>query len=153
VQLQIDVGFGDTVVPGPIEIELPQLLDFGKPQLLGYSPESAIAEKFQALVVLDMGNSRMKDFYDVWLLSKTANLDKAILESAIRPTFKRRLTGLPVDTPVALTSIFTEDETKKRQWQSFLRKNRLNLDLSLAEVAESISALVLPIVKHEPRHY
>ena len=68
LHLQIDFGFGDAVIPAPIEIELPQLLNAGKPSLLGYTPESSIAEKFQAMVALDLTNTRMKDFYDIWLL-------------------------------------------------------------------------------------
>lgn len=144
LHLQIDVGFGDVIVPKPVEIELPQLLDFGQPVLLGYTRESAIAEKFHAMVVLDLANTRMKDFYDVWLLNNTVDLDKTILANAIRQTFERRRTDLPGEVPIALTSAFTEDETKKRQWHAFLRKNRLNTDLTLNDAAEAIRMLLLP---------
>lgn len=144
LQLQIDVGFGDVIVPKPVEIELPQLLDFGQPVLLGYTPENAIAEKFHAMVVLDIANTRMKDFYDVWLLATTADLKKTILAEAIRQTFERRRTEIPDNIPIALTSAFTEDETKNKQWQAFQRKNRLNTDLTLRNAAEAISALLLP---------
>jgi hypothetical protein len=146
LNLQIDVGFGDTVIPAPVEIELPQLLDLGKPVLLGYTPESAIAEKFQAMVALDMVNTRMKDFYDIWLLSTTLDLDNEVLAAAIRETFKRRHTALPSDTPTALTQAFTADETKKRQWQAFLRKNRLDESIGLDNVAEAISRFLLPLL-------
>lgn len=147
LHLQIDVGFGDAIIPGPVEIELPQLLDFGRPSLLAYTPESAIAEKFQAMVVLDIANTRMKDFYDIWLLSNALELNKATLGAAIRETFARRRTPLPIDTPTALTPVFTDDETKKRQWQAFLRKNRLNINLGLDEVAEAIREFVLPLIR------
>jgi len=146
LNLQIDVGFGDAVIPAPVEIELPQLLDLGQPVLFGYTPESAIAEKFQAMVVLDMVNTRMKDFYDIWLLSKTLDFDNEVLAAAIRETFRRRNTELPIDTPTALTPAFTADETKKRQWQAFLRKNRLDESIGLDNVAEVISKFLLPLL-------
>jgi len=146
LHLQIDVGFGDVIVPKPVEIELPQLLDLGQPALLGYTPESAIAEKFHAMVILDIANTRMKDFYDVWLLATTVDLDKTILATAIRQTFARRRTAIPDNVPTALTSAFTDDETKKRQWQAFLRKNRLSTDFTLKDAAHAIGALLLPLI-------
>ncbi len=146
LHLQVDVGFGDTVFPGPVEVELPQLLDLGRPVLLGYTPESTIAEKFQAMVVLDMVNTRMKDFYDIWLLLETLHLDPAILSDAIRETFARRHTELPINTPTALTPAFTHSETKKIQWQAFLRKNRLENGVSLDEAADKIRRSLLPLI-------
>ena len=146
LRLQIDVGFGDAIVPGPIEIEFPQLLDLGRPVLLGYTPESAIAEKFHAMVVLDMVNTRMKDFYDIWLLLTTLDLDKAVLSEAIRRTFERRDTPLPDEMPVALTDAFTDDSTKKLQWRAFLRKNRLDAELELATVANIIRENLMPLI-------
>lgn len=148
LHLRIDIGFGDAVIPEPVEIELPQLLDFGKPILLGYTPESAIAEKFQAMIVLDMVNTRMKDFYDIWLLAETVEVDKTILATAMRETFARRHTKLPSGIPTALTPVFTRDETKKMQWQAFLRKNRLKNDVELDEAADSIKRLLLPLIRH-----
>lgn len=146
LHLQIDIGFGDAVVPGPIEVEFPQLLDLGQPVLLGYTPESSIAEKFHAMVILDMVNTRMKDFYDIWLLLTTLDFDNAVLREAIRRTFEKRDTPLPEDTPVALTDAFTEDQTKKLQWRAFLRKNRLDADLELATVAKIIREHLMPVL-------
>jgi hypothetical protein len=146
LHLQIDIGFGDAVVPGPIEIVFPQLLDLGQPILLGYTPESAIAEKFHAMVVLDMVNTRMKDFYDIWLLLTTINFDKAVLTEALRRTFKHRATPLPDEIPVALTDTFTDDSTKKAQWQAFLRKNRLDTGLELRTAASVIGKKLMPLI-------
>jgi predicted nucleotidyltransferase component of viral defense system len=142
LQLQIDIGFGDAVVPSPIEIELPQLLDMGSPVLLGYTPESAIAEKYHAMVVLEMNNTRLKDFYDIWLLSRTVSIDKVLLVDAIREAFARRSTDIPADMPVALTAQFTNSELKKEQWAAFLRKNRLDTQLTLDEVTFEIGSLI-----------
>jgi predicted nucleotidyltransferase component of viral defense system len=146
LHLQIDFGFGDAVIPAPIEIELPQLLDAGKPQLLGYTPESSIAEKFQAMIVLDLTNTRMKDFYDIWLLSQNLEFDKEILAKALKETFKRRETPLPKSVPKALTSEFTLDKNKQKQWKAFLRKNRLDDGISLEEVAGKIKEFIMPII-------
>lgn len=150
LHLQIDIGFGDPVVPGPIEIEFPQLLDLGQPILLGYTPESAIAEKFHAMVILDMVNTRMKDFYDIWLLLTTLNFNEVVLTEAIRSTFKHRTTPLPDEIPVALTDTFTDDPTKKVQWQAFLRKNRLDTDLQLRTAALVIGEKLMPLLAKKP---
>ncbi len=147
--VQLDIGFGDVVVPRPKKIELPQLLDLGRPILWGYTPESTIAEKFQAMIVLDMVNTRMKDFYDIWLLLTTLDIDDKNLGIAIRKTFVRRNTELPDDVPTALTVAFTDNETKKRQWQAFLRKNRLDISLNLDEVTDIIRKRLLPLIKTE----
>lgn len=106
LSVQIDFGFGDVVVPTPIEIKLPELLDFGKPDLIGYSVESVIAEKFQAMVELDLTNTRMKDFFDIWMLSKNIDFNEEILHKAIKETFRNRKTEIPTDIPNALTADF-----------------------------------------------
>lgn len=146
LHIQIDFGFGDVVFPAPIEIDLSQILDLGKPHLLGYTPESAIAEKFQAMVALDLTNTRMKDFYDIWLLSKNLEFNGQILAQAIKATFERRSTPLPNTTPTALTSAFSQDENKQRQWKAFLRKNRLDTEIDLDEVIREIEDFLMPIV-------
>ena len=146
LHLQIDFGFGDAVFPAPIEVELPQLLDFGKPHLLGYTPESAIAEKFHAMVTLDATNTRMKDFYDIWLLSKNLKFDEKVLAAAIKETFERRNTSLPNAVPTAFTSTFCQDENKQRQWKAFLRKNRLDTEIDLEEAIREIESFLMPIV-------
>lgn len=124
--MQLDIGFGDAVVPGPIWIDYPELRDFGTPHLLGYTLESAIAEKYQAMVYLGMVNSRMKDFYDIWFLARGFSFDGERLCQAIKATFSRCKTDLPTGTPVALTPAFADDPAKQRQWEAFLRKTRVD---------------------------
>lgn len=145
LNVQIDFGFGDLVVPAPVEITLPELLDLGSPHLLGYTPESSIAEKFQAIVALDVTNTRYKDFYDIWLLSRDLEFDGMVLSKALETTFKQRNNPLPGDIPNALTERFTEDENKQKQWQAFLRKNRLDDSISLKDVVEQIRNFLLPL--------
>ena len=145
VPMQIDVGFGDAVVPGPVQVDYPAILDFPAPVLGGYTRESAIAEKFHAMVLRGLLNSRMRDFFDVWALSRQFEFDGAELSAAIRETFARR--GLEVPArPVALTEEFAIDAGKAQQWAGFLRNNRLsNAPESLALIVSHLAAFLGPV--------
>src|SRR5216684_3970801 len=146
IPLQIDVGFGDRVVPGPEEINFPTLLDFPAPHLKGYTRESVVAEKFEAMVKLGILNSRMKDFYDLWSLSLSFPFDGVTLSQAIEATFKTRGTPVPVEAPLALTTEFYEDEQKNAQWKAFLNKSRLSADAnSLSEIAAALRKFLTPV--------
>jgi len=134
LNVQIAFGFGDALIPSPVEISLLQILDFGSPELLGYTPESAIAEKFQAMVELDLVNTRIKDFYDIWLLSQNLEFQGEVLAEAVKTTFANRLTSLPVNPPNALTSRFAGNQAKINQWKAFLGKNRFDVEIDLTEV-------------------
>jgi hypothetical protein len=124
--LQIDVGFGDAVTPGPQTVAYPTLLgDFPAPVLRVYPVYTVIAEKYQAMVMLGQANSRMKDFFDLAVIAQRTELDGGTLAAAIAATFARRQTALPTERPLALTTGFSEDAAKLRQWQAFLHKNRI----------------------------
>ena len=124
--LQIDVGFGDAVTPGPQTVAYPTLLgDFPAPTLRVYPVYTVLAEKYQAMVMLGQANSRMKDFFDLAVIARRTELDGATLAAAIAATFARRHTVLPTDRPLALTTQFSEDAAKLHQWQAFLNKNRI----------------------------
>lgn len=143
--MQVDIGFGDVIVPGPIPIDFPALLDFPSPHLLAYSPESAIAEKFQAMVILDSANSRMKDFYDIWLLACSHSFNGTVLSQAIQATFVRRQTPLPSAPPTALTPRFVTDQTKQTQWNAFVRKGRITMDeVTFGQVVDLLSKFLMP---------
>ncbi|MDR4469606.1 MAG: nucleotidyl transferase AbiEii/AbiGii toxin family protein [Nitrospira sp.] len=145
LNMQVDVGFGDVIVPGPIPIDFPALLDFPSPHLLAYSPESAIAEKFQAMVMLDSANSRMKDFYDIWLLARGHPFEGSVVSHALQATFTRRQTAFPVDIPTALTDHFVKDRLKQTQWNAFVRKGHLAAEqVSLNEVVELLRGFLMP---------
>ncbi len=146
LNVQIDFGFVDTVAPSPADISLPQILDFGNPELTGYMPGSAIAEKFQAMVELDLANTRIKDFYDVWLLSQNLEFQGEVLAEAIKTTFAKRQTSLPSNPPNALTARFANSDVKVNQWRAFLRKNRLDVEIDLSEIVQSISEFLWPVV-------
>ena len=127
ISLQVDIGFGDAVTPEPLAISYPILLDDQTaPQLRAYPKYTVVAEKFQALCALGMANSRMKDYFDLWVLLRENDLDKVELRRAIEATFARRQTPMPTATPVGLSDGFLDDTTKQLQWRAFLRKNKLN---------------------------
>jgi predicted nucleotidyltransferase component of viral defense system len=135
VHVQTDVGFGDAVTPEPLEIEFPGLLDFPTPRLRSYPLYTVVAEKLEAMVLLGEANSRMKDFYDLWFLSRNFEFDGETLISAICATFGRRKTPLPAQLPTALHDEFAE--LKSLQWNAFQRKNRLG-DTPMLEVIQVI---------------
>jgi predicted nucleotidyltransferase component of viral defense system len=120
LRIQIDFGVGDVMMPGPRMIEYPAILDSDTIRLLAYPIESAIAEKLQAMVALGNANSRMKDFYDVWICSRHLSLEKDALLSAIRATFGNRGTPLPVNEFEILSPQFVADH--QLQWNAFVRK-------------------------------
>ncbi len=145
--LQIDVGFGDAVTPGPKTATLPTMLsDFPAPTLRVYPVYTVIAEKYHAMVMLGQANSRMKDFFDLALIARRTHLEAATLATAIAATFARRQTLLPAERPLALTKQFSEDAAKLRQWQAFLNKNRITAD-SLGETVALLDKLLWPPTK------
>ncbi len=143
ITVVVDIGFGDAIEPGLEEVELPVLLDLPQPKLRAYARETVIAEKFQAMVVLGLANSRMKDFYDVWVLSQAYAFDDDRLARAIGATFERRGTALPTDAPEALTATFSSDAAKQRQWQAFVRDLGAEVPV-LGEVVAALAAFLLP---------
>ena len=122
IPVRIDIGFGDAITPEPEEMVFPTLLDFPAPVLSTYPKESVVAEKLHAIVALGMANSRMKDFYDLWVLAQSFSFDGQTLSSAISATFGRRQTPIPQDVPTGLSDEFSGGSMKQTQWQAFTRK-------------------------------
>ncbi len=145
INMQIDIGFGDVVYPEPEELDLPTVLNSPAPRLLCYSRESSIAEKFEAMVKLGALNSRMKDFYDIWLLSRQFDFDGAKLAEAIRLTFERRGRELPAEIE-AFTEFFIE--AKQTQWAAFRKRlGQDHLPTSFRKTVASVDSFLSPIVK------
>jgi predicted nucleotidyltransferase component of viral defense system len=146
INMQLDIGFGDIVVPGPQRISLPSLLDFPAPDLQGYSIESAIAEKFEAMVKLGELNSRMKDFYDIWMLARQFNFDEENLCLAIEKTLRQRGTDLPEQIP-AFSDQFAQ--IKSQQWKAFRKRlGQTDSPENFEVVISLIREFLTPIVKH-----
>ena len=145
LRIQIDFGVGDVMVPGPRMIEYPAFLASDTIQLLAYPIESAIAEKLQAMVALGTANSRMKDFYDVWVCSNHLDFDTDTLLKAISATFKNRKTSLPAEEFEALTVRFVEQH--RVQWNAFVRKiGEEGLVDAFDKVVEEIKAFAMPLL-------
>ncbi len=147
VNMQIDIGFGDVITPGPISLNYPTILDLPAPRLQGYTIESVISEKFEAMVKRGMNNSRMKDFFDIWTLSKQYSIDKKILIDAIETTFTQRGTTLDSD-PVCFSKTFVNDSIKNAQWKAFTRKNQLTfVSENFAEIVMQIQQTLAPVLQ------
>ncbi len=148
IPVQVDVGFGDAVTPEPRHCMWPGFLNFPATPLIAYEPETVIAEKFHAAVILGTGNSRMKDFYDLLWLSRGMSFDAKVLFSAIEATFSRRDTQLPKDVPTAFTEHFSSRQDKQTQWNAFLRKSQLEA-IELDCVIDEIGRFVMPLFESD----
>ena len=145
ISIQVDVGLGDVVTPKAKLIIYPTLLDFPAPRIRACPRETVVAEKLQAMVFLGIANSRMKDFYDLYVLARDFAFDGATLTRAIKATFKRRKTKIPHKTPIALTEEFGRDGTKSVQWKAFARKGGFQQDLpDLPDVLSHLRDFLLP---------
>lgn len=144
ISLQIDVGFGDVIIPSVQGLSFPVLLDFPAPSIRAYPQESVVAEKLEALVSLGLANSRMKDFYDLSALADRFPFAGKTLVGAIRGTFERRKTPIQKE-PTGLSKAFYEDPEKSKQWKAFLTRSRLEADpRSLQETVDQIRGFLLP---------
>lgn len=144
--VQIDIGFGDAVVPGPDEVHYPVILgEMPGPHLHVYPRYTVVAEKLEALTSLGMLNSRMKDYFDLWILAKHSDFDGQILSRAVAATFERRRTAVPTGIPIGLSDEFINDAQKGKQWQGFLRKNALD-PMSLATVVVDLRDFLMPVL-------
>lgn len=142
--MQIDFGVGDVMVPGPRMITFPHILN-GEMELLAYPVQSAMAEKIQAMVALGQANSRMKDFYDVWVCSQNLSFDATLLD-AIAATFEKRKTVVPSEIPTAFTREFIASH--QSQWNAFTKKI-LEPDLAgkFAEIVAAVQDFAMPAMQ------
>ncbi len=144
--IQIDIGFGDIVVPDPKEMIYPTLLDLDSPKVMVYSKESIIAEKFEAMVSLTVFNSRMKDFYDIYTMAIKEDFDYETLKSAISETFNRRETN--ISNYVAIfTEDFITDQSRINQWKAFLKRINLIEQLEYSAVMNVLEKFLKPIAE------
>lgn len=148
ITLQMDIGVSGTVVPDPAWVDYPTLLGMESPRILAYRPATAIAEKFQTMIERELLNSRVKDYYDIWMLSHTLRFDGAELQDAIRATFEQRDTDIPVTMPTVLAEEYADQSETRAQWASFTRKMRgsgVVVPDELSVVIERVSSFVMPV--------
>jgi len=154
VHLHLDVSFANVITPAEIEVEYPPLLNMPSFEIRGYPYETAISEKFESMVKLDSINDRMKDFFDIWLLSQHVEIQGTTLVKAIQATFNNRKTPLPINMPTALTSEFAL--LRQADWERFLNRSDLNvleypsLDEIISVLREFLWPVVLAAVNNTP---
>ena len=148
VHVQMDVGFGDAVVPAAEWIDYPTLLDLPAPRVRAYTRYTVASEKLEAIVSLGMLNSRMKDFYDLWMLSREFEFDGKLLSQGVHATFERRRTEVPAEAPPALQEDFAGGAEKQRQWKAFVSRGQLrHSEAGLDAVIRDVRGFVGPVLE------
>jgi predicted nucleotidyltransferase component of viral defense system len=146
IPMQLDIGFGDVITPGPTDVEYPSLLDFPAPMLRAYPKETVVAEKLEALTALGLLNSRMKDFYDLALLCRMYPFEGPRLSEAVSATFRHRGTAIEAE-PVGLTRPYFDDPARTVQWRAFVRRSRFGEEAGdLARLVAEIRPFALPVL-------
>ena len=149
--MQIDIGFGDVIVPAPAEVEFPTILDFPPPVLLAYPKETVVAEKLEALTKLGLLNSRIKDYYDLALLSRLYSFGGLVLVEAIIATFRHRGTPIEMD-PIGLTETYYADPARLLQWRGFVRRSRFTGQSDdLKELVSDVRRFAIPVLSAAAR--
>lgn len=142
--LTMDIGFGDVITPAPIELDYPRLLEhLPGASIMAYSIETVIAEKMHAIIDLADQNSRMKDFYDLYILLSTKTIDKLTLQEAINHTFENRCTKYDPNA-IFFREEFCKNKTMETRWKAFIRKITSKTDLGYPEVVAYLQQSLLP---------
>ena len=147
IRLQLDIGVADIAVPEPGWVDYPTLLNMDAPHILAYQPATAVAEKFETMVSKGLLNSRVKDYYDIWMLSRSVAFDGAELRDAIAATFGRRGTSVPALWPPVLADDYAKRPETMTQWAAFVKRLRVSgieAPGSLVDVVDAITLFVMP---------
>ena len=152
IPMQLDIGFSDLIFPEPLVIAYPTILDFPAPKLKGYTPESVIAEKFEAMMKLGLVNTRMKDFFDIWILSQQLSFIGESLQNAIKMTFEKRQTLLNA-LPDSINEVFYTDLIHQTRWKQFLKnteneEKNIELPKVIHEIKEFLEPIVMASIKN-----
>lgn len=146
IPIQVDVGFGNAIVPGPEEKAYRTILGDPAPRILAYPPESRRTEKMHAMVILGERNSRHKDFYDLHAMACAFPFERSTLVRALKATFEHRATPITVDTPAAVTGRFYSDESRAQQWRAYVTRNSLtDAPTDFIRVGERLTAFLQPV--------
>jgi len=144
IPVSIDIGFGDIIVPGRMEIDFPVLLDFDIPHIYSYSIESTLSEKFEAIVSLGLANTRFKDFYDIYVLLQSRNIDDEVLKQALVQTFSNRNTTF--NDIVVFDKNFSSDAERQKRWNTFTKKKSAIMQVSFEDVVLAIKNYFEPLI-------
>ena len=150
IPVSIDIGFGDIIVPGRMEIDFPVLLDFDIPHIYSYSIESTLSEKFEAIVSLGLANTRFKDFYDIYVLLQSKNIDDEVLKQALVQTFSNRNTTF--NDIVVFDKNFSSDAERQKRWNAFTKKKTALMQVSFEDVVLTIKNYFGPLINELNRN-
>ena len=150
IPVSIDIGFGDIIVPGRMEIDFPVLLDFDIPHIYSYSIESTLSEKFEAIVSLGLANTRFKDFYDIYVLLQSKNIDDEVLKQALVNTFSNRNTTF--NDIVVFDKNFSSDAERQKRWNAFTKKKTALMQVSFEDVVLTIKNYFEPLINELNRN-
>jgi len=146
IPFHVDIGFGDPVVPSAVEAQYPTILPMPRPLVMTYSHESVVAEKLHAMVQHGLINSRLKDYHDLWLLSRGHNFEGRSLSDAIRATFERRQVPVP-QVPVGLDEAYVTDESHAQQWRMIAASSHVpDIPSDLASVVQVLRQFLMPVI-------
>jgi predicted nucleotidyltransferase component of viral defense system len=148
MRLQLDIGVSDAVVPEPGRVDYPTLLDMDAPRILAYQPATSVAEKFDAMASKGLLNSRLKDYYDIWMLSRSVRFDGAELAESIVATFGQRGTVIPASRPAVLSEEYARQTERVIQWAAFVKRLRtsgIEAPDSLGEVVSVVAEFIMPV--------
>lgn len=146
IPIQLDLGFGNAIVPGPEEVEYRTLLGDPPPRIRAYPQESVVAEKLHAMVTLGEQNSRYKDFYDMHTIANAFRFERSTLVAAVRATFERRGTPIAEEAPVALRAAFYDDPGRAAQWRAYVQRSGMTgVSRDFAAVGEHIVGFLQPV--------
>ena len=152
IPIGIDIGFGDVIYPNAVEMEFPVILDMAAPRVNAYSLESSIAEKLEAIIKNGFLNSRYKDFYDIYVLSKKYTFNYGKLHNAVVETFTNRKTSMTMNT-AAFSDEFVNDAMHQTRWNSFLKKKKALIPVSMSDAMIQIRTFVEPLLNESNNSY
>lgn len=148
IRMQVDIAFGDSVSPQAREVSYPTILDLPKPRIKAYPLENVISEKAHTIASLGIQNSRMKDYFDIWFLSRNHSFKGEILVKAITATFNRRNTLIPTQIPLGLSDDFSRDRVKNKQWDAFITRIGMDKQASvLSRTVDDLRIFLLPLLE------
>jgi predicted nucleotidyltransferase component of viral defense system len=145
ITFQVDIGFGDAVIPKYEVALVPSFLDLPEPMVRIYPAYTVIAEKFQAMIALGIANSRIKDFYDIWVMASDMTFEALVLSDAIKATFERRETEINNVALTVFDEVFMTDESKQKQWKAFFSRNALKSEMSFSDLMVRLQQFLEPI--------
>ena len=142
--ITIELTTGDEITPREMKYSYNCIFEDKKIPIMAYTIETVLAEKFQTIISRGILNTRLKDFYDMYVLMnlKSSDIDNKISVSAIANTFKKRETLLDINEFNIIIDDLENDRNIKRQWLEYQAKNSYAKDINYEDTINSIKILI-----------